>query len=126
MSIDALIARFDVDDPAFIADPYPTLNALREATPIFRNERTGQWMLTRFADVYETLRDRRLGRSYSHLFTHAEVGRHHWRAVRMAHRDRNRLRGCGPQVAAMRHVEQPPQPTNQVPFAGFHQRKQFV
>ena len=75
MSIDALIARFDVDDPAFIADPYPTLNALREATPIFRNERTGQWMLTRFADVYETLRDRRLGRSYSHLFTHAEVGR---------------------------------------------------
>jgi cytochrome P450 len=70
-----LISRFDVDDPTFIADPYPVLNELREATPIFWNERTSQWTLTRFADVAETLRDRRLGRSYSHLYTHAEVGR---------------------------------------------------
>lgn len=75
MPLDDLIARFDVDDPAFIADPYPVLNALREATPLFRNERTGQWTLTRFSDVYETLRDRRLGRSYTHLYTHARVGR---------------------------------------------------
>jgi hypothetical protein len=36
-----LVARFDVSDPAFIADPYPTLAALREATPIFWNERSG-------------------------------------------------------------------------------------
>lgn len=70
-----LIARFDVDDPSFIADPYPVLDALREATPGFWNERTGQWTITRFADVAETLRDRRLGRSYSHLYTHAQVGR---------------------------------------------------
>jgi cytochrome P450 len=75
MPLADLIARFDVDDPAFIADPYPVLNALREATPLFRNERTGQWTLTRFSDVYETLRDRRLGRSYTHLYTHAQVGR---------------------------------------------------
>ena len=74
-SLDELIARFDVDDPAFIADPYPVLNDLREATPIFWNDRTGQWTLTRFKDVFETLRDRRLGRSYSHLYSHAEVGR---------------------------------------------------
>jgi cytochrome P450 len=70
-----LVARFDVDDPAFIADPYPVLGALREAVPIFWNERSGTWMLTRFSDVAETLRDRRLGRSYSHLYTHAELGR---------------------------------------------------
>ncbi|MDO8361877.1 MAG: cytochrome P450 [Actinomycetota bacterium] len=75
MSLDQLIARFAVDDPAFIADPYPVLNELREATPIFWNERTGQWMLTRFSDIAESLRDRRMGRSYSHLFTHAQVGR---------------------------------------------------
>ena len=75
MPLADLIARFDVDDPTFIADPYPVLNALREATPGFVNERTGQWTITRFADIAETLRDRRLGRSYSHLFTHAEVGR---------------------------------------------------
>lgn len=75
MSLASIIARFDVDDPSFIADPYPVLNELREATPIFWNERSAQWTLTRFADVYETLRDRRLGRSYSHLYTHAQLGR---------------------------------------------------
>ena len=58
----------DFYDPAFLADPYPELGRIREATPIFRNEQTGQWMLTRFADVYKTLRDRRLGRVYHHRY----------------------------------------------------------
>ena len=35
--LEDLIDRFDVDDPVFIADPYPALNALREATPVFWN-----------------------------------------------------------------------------------------
>ncbi len=70
-----VVDRFRPSDPDFIADPYPVLNEIREATPIFRNPSTGQWTLTRFADVYETLRDRRLGRSYTHLFSHADVGR---------------------------------------------------
>ena len=69
------LARFRPSDPAFVADPYPVLSALREAAPVFRNESTGQWTLTRFSDVFETLRDRRLGRSYTHLYSHAEVGR---------------------------------------------------
>lgn len=73
--LDAILARFDVDDPAFIADPYPVLNELRETTPIFRNESTGTWMITRFADVHALLRDRRLGRDYTHRYTHADVGR---------------------------------------------------
>jgi cytochrome P450 len=70
-----LIARFDVDDPAFIADPYPVLNALREATPVFWNQRSGQWTITRFHDISAALRERRLGRSYTHLYSHAELGR---------------------------------------------------
>ncbi len=74
MSLDDIIARFDVGDPAFIADPYPVLNELREAAPGFRNPVTGQWTLTRFSDVQETLRDRRLGRAYTHRYTHAEIG----------------------------------------------------
>ena len=37
----------DFYDRAFLADPYPALGRVREATPIFRNEETGQWMLTR-------------------------------------------------------------------------------
>ena len=74
-ALDALIERFDPSDPAFVADPYPVLAALREATPIFYNERSHQWVLTRFADVHATLRDRRLGRVYTHRYTHAELGR---------------------------------------------------
>ena len=61
-TLDDLISRFDVTDPAFVQWPYPVLDELREATPIFRDGRTGQWVLTRFAEVHETLRDRRLGR----------------------------------------------------------------
>ena len=59
-----LASDLDYYGPGFLADPCPALGRVREATPIFRNEQTGQWMLTRFADVYETLRDRRLGRVY--------------------------------------------------------------
>src|SRR4051794_10951508 len=70
-----LLERFDLADRVFIADPYPTLAALREAAPIFFNERTDQWMITHFEDVRETLRDRRLGRIYTHRYTHAELGR---------------------------------------------------
>ena len=68
------ISELDFYDPGFLADPYPTLGRVREATPIVRNEQTGQWMLTRFGDVNETLRDRRLGRIYHHRYHHAELG----------------------------------------------------
>ena len=73
--LDQLIAAFDVEDPAFIADPYPTLDALREAAPIFWNDGTGQWMLTRFDDVSAALKNRTLGRAYTHRYTHEELGR---------------------------------------------------
>lgn len=72
--LQSLVDALDFYDPAFIADPYPALGRLREATPVFRNPRTGHWMLTRFAEVHETLRDRRLGRVYHHLYTPAELG----------------------------------------------------
>jgi len=73
--MDDLAARFTPSDPAFIADPYAVLNEIREAVPGFRNPATGQWTITRFADVHETLRDRRLGRAYTHRYSHSEVGR---------------------------------------------------
>lgn len=74
-TLDDLIARFDVTDPAFVQWPYPVLDELREATPIFYDERSDQWVLTRYAEVHETLRDRRLGRGYTHRYTHHELGR---------------------------------------------------
>ena len=68
-------ALFRPGDPAFIADPYPALAEIREQTPIFWNEASQQWVLTRFADVHEALRDRHLGRTYEQRFTHAELGK---------------------------------------------------
>ncbi|MFK8026363.1 MAG: cytochrome P450 [Ilumatobacter sp.] len=52
---------FDPTDQAFLDDPYPVLDELREATPIAWNEATQQWFVTRFSDVADVLRDRRLG-----------------------------------------------------------------
>lgn len=75
VQLDALLDQFNTDDHRFITNPYPVLNELREATPIFWNEKTGQWMITRFEDVAALLRDRRLGRSFSHLYSYEELGR---------------------------------------------------
>ena len=73
--LDELADRFRPDDPGFVADPYPVLAAIREATPIFWNESSQQWTLTRFEEVSNALRDRRLGRAYTHLYRHDELGR---------------------------------------------------
>ena len=53
---------FDPADPAFIADPYPTLNALRERGPIHRDAEWNLWLVTRYKDVRAVQLDRRLGR----------------------------------------------------------------
>ncbi len=66
------------DDPAFLQDPYPVLNAVREETPIFRQAKTqnGQeiWFLTRHDEVQLALRERRLGRVFDHVLTYEQVG----------------------------------------------------
>ena len=48
---------------------------MREQTRVFWNASSNQWLLTRFADVHNCLRDKRLGRSYEHLYSHAELGK---------------------------------------------------
>ena len=58
---------FDPTDPGFLADPYPTLTALREESPIFYEESLERWFVTRHADVRACLRDRRLGRNFRHV-----------------------------------------------------------
>lgn len=66
---------FDPWDPAFLADPYPAYAELREQGPVSYYEPTDQWLVPRHADVSALLRDRRLGRTYRHRFTHEEFGR---------------------------------------------------
>ena len=60
---------------AFVADPYPVFARLRAEAPVSYDEPTGQWLVSRHADVSALLRDRRLGRSYLHVADHAEFGR---------------------------------------------------
>ncbi|MEA3502342.1 MAG: cytochrome P450 [Actinomycetota bacterium] len=67
----------DFSDPGFLQDPYPVLNATREATPIFDQvgrDGVRRWFLTRYDDVFRALRDRRLGRVPEPVMTRAEVG----------------------------------------------------
>lgn len=69
------VLGFDPADAAFIADPYPVYRELRERHPVLYDATTNQWLVSRFADVSALLRDRRLGRTYLHLASHAEMGR---------------------------------------------------
>lgn len=67
----------DFTDPDFIQNPYPDLNRVREETPIVHipsDDAVPQWYLTRHDDVITSLRNRSLGRVYSHLMTDEEVG----------------------------------------------------
>ncbi|MFJ3726923.1 cytochrome P450 [Streptomyces sp. NPDC090045] len=66
---------FDPWDAAFVADPYPAYRELREQGRAVWWEATGQWLVPHYADVSALLRDRRLGRTYLHRFSHEEFGR---------------------------------------------------
>jgi cytochrome P450 len=63
---------FEPGDQRFIADPYPALGALREATPIVYDESLRRWFVTRHTEVRACLRDRRLGRNFRHVGSEKE------------------------------------------------------
>jgi cytochrome P450 len=67
--------EFAPDDLGFIADPYPAYGELRARGPILYDEPTDHWLVPRAVDVNALLRDRRFGRTYHHVATHAEMGR---------------------------------------------------
>ncbi|TWV50748.1 cytochrome P450 [Streptomyces misionensis] len=66
---------FDPWDPGFLADPYPAYAELRARGRALRYEPSDQWLVPHHADVSALLRDRRLGRTYQHRFSHDEFGR---------------------------------------------------
>ncbi|MFD1660351.1 cytochrome P450 [Streptomyces caeni] len=66
---------FDPWDPAFVADPYPAYAELRARGRVHYYEPSDQWLVPHHADVSALLRDRRLGRTYRHRFTHEDFGR---------------------------------------------------
>jgi cytochrome P450 len=65
---------FDPSDPAFLEDPYPVLNRVRESARVFYDEGLGRWFVTRHEDVRACLRDKRLGRNFRHVMSPAEIG----------------------------------------------------
>ena len=62
-------------DPAFVADPYPAYARLREAGRVLYDPGSDHWLVPHHVDVNALLRDRRFGRTYLHVATHAEMGR---------------------------------------------------
>ena len=69
-----MTATFDPWSAEFVAHPYDAYAELREHAPVSRYEPTGQWLVSRHQDVSVLLRDRRLGRTYTHRHTHEEFG----------------------------------------------------
>ncbi|MPY53530.1 cytochrome P450 [Streptomyces acidicola] len=69
------VLAFDPWDPGFVADPYPAYAELRALGRVHFYEPTNQWLVPHHADVSALLRDRRLGRTYQHRFTHEDFGR---------------------------------------------------
>ncbi|MBQ1092158.1 cytochrome P450 [Streptomyces sp. B93] len=69
------MAAFDPWDSAFLANPYPAYAELRARGRVQYFEATDQWLVPRHADVSALLRERRLGRTYQHRFTHEDFGR---------------------------------------------------
>jgi cytochrome P450 len=65
---------FDPSDPAFLSDPYPALNRLREGARVFHDAGRERWFVTRHKDVRSCLRDRRLGRNFRHVLALEEIG----------------------------------------------------
>ncbi|MEU4084507.1 cytochrome P450 [Streptomyces aureus] len=66
---------FDPWDPGFLADPYPAYEELRARGRVHYYEPANRWLVPHHADVSALLRDRRLGRTYQHRFTHEDFGR---------------------------------------------------
>jgi cytochrome P450 len=68
-------AAFTPADLAFVADPYPAYALLREAGRVLYDPASDHWLVPHHADVKALLRDRRFGRTYLHVASHAEMGR---------------------------------------------------
>ncbi|MFJ5260887.1 cytochrome P450 [Streptomyces sp. NPDC088387] len=75
MAVREISQVFDPWDPAFVGDPYPAYAELRARGRVIWYEPSDQWLVPRHADVSALLRDRRLGRTYQHRFSHEDFGR---------------------------------------------------
>src|SRR5947209_5937216 len=65
---------FDPSAQAFLENPYPELNRVRESARVFYDSGRERWFVTRHEDVRSCLRDKRLGRNFRHVLSPEEIG----------------------------------------------------
>ena len=53
----ATVPAYDPFDATFQADPYPAYQQLRDHEPVHHHETPGFWALSRFADIWDAVRD---------------------------------------------------------------------
>jgi cytochrome P450 len=66
--------HLNLNDPNFIRDPYPTFEELREGPGVFFDPVWKKLFFTRYEDIAALLKDRRLGRSVTHILSRDELG----------------------------------------------------
>jgi len=66
--------HLDLNDTAFVFDPYPLLAELRENCPVFFDPVWNKVFFTRYDDIAALLRDKRLGRSILHVLSRDKLG----------------------------------------------------
>ena len=66
--------HLNLNDPNFIRDPYPRLEELREGPGVFFDPVWKKLFFTRYEDIAALLKDRRLGRSITHILSRDELG----------------------------------------------------
>jgi cytochrome P450 len=70
----ARVVEFNPYSRRHHADPYPAYAKLRDETPVARNERLGIWMLSRYDDVLDALKDWKTFSSASGITVQAFTG----------------------------------------------------
>jgi cytochrome P450 len=66
--------HLELNNPEFIANPYPILEELRRSKPIFYDETWKKVFVLRYDHISSLLRDKRLGRSIFHVLSRDELG----------------------------------------------------
>src|SRR5688572_1620378 len=64
----------DVSSPEVQWDPYPAYAELRRNHPVYRDPTTGFWLVSRYADVANVLKDADLFSSKQSSFEHSLLG----------------------------------------------------
>ncbi len=68
-----MVQDFHPYEQSFAADPYPVYARLRKQNPVFYSDEFGCTFLTRYADIYPLLSDKRFGRTMDAVLSEHEI-----------------------------------------------------